>query len=206
MYSSNYYDSSSALTGLAVGVVVLIIIVGIIALAVSVFMLICNYKMYKKAGKNGWEAIVPFYNTWVLVEIAGLNWWWFLIIIAPTIIAILGIPVLSQLAGIATMLGNVAVWYNISKKLKQETGFLILLVLVPIVAIPMIAFKKEYQFDNSVEVNPNAFFGGNTNQATVNNANVNNQTEANNASKFCTNCGTKVSSDEKFCTNCGTKL
>ena len=58
-----------------------IFIVALIVLAIYVVYVIGLWFIFKKAGKQGWEAIIPFYNTWVLVEIAGLNWWWFLIIL-----------------------------------------------------------------------------------------------------------------------------
>ena len=44
-------------------------------LALMVLIIVANWKMYKKAGKNGWECIIPVYGYWVLTEIAGLNWW-----------------------------------------------------------------------------------------------------------------------------------
>ena len=35
--------------------------------AISIVSIICNWKLFKKAGKNGWEAIIPFYNSYVFV-------------------------------------------------------------------------------------------------------------------------------------------
>lgn len=35
------------------------------------------YGMFKKAGVPGWKALVPFYNTWVMQEIAGRPKHWF---------------------------------------------------------------------------------------------------------------------------------
>lgn len=212
-YNTSAFDTASSVSeGVLVGLGLVAIFIIIFALAIGIFMIVCQWKIFKKAGKNGWEAIIPFYSTWVEVEIAGLNWWWFLIVIGPTLISVLGIPVLSPLASLAALLGTIAVDYNICKKMHQETGFLILLILVPIVARPMMAFSDKYQFDNDVDVNPNAFFGGNTttttNQTTTTSqkAETKTSTTASKNTKFCTNCGTKVDKDVKFCTNCGTKL
>ena len=65
------YDMFSSLLGLSLG---LILFVSIIALAIIVLYVIGTWKLFKKAGKQGWEALIPFYSTYVLVEISGLNY------------------------------------------------------------------------------------------------------------------------------------
>ena len=54
----------------------------IFAIAIVIVEIIGRWKLFKKAGRNGWESIVPFYSNWVYVEIAGLNWWYFLLVSA----------------------------------------------------------------------------------------------------------------------------
>lgn len=44
----------------------------LLVIALYVVYVIGLWKLFKKAGKQGWEAIIPFYNTYVLVEISGL--------------------------------------------------------------------------------------------------------------------------------------
>lgn len=46
----------------------------LLVIALYAVYVIGLWKLFKKAGKQGWEAIIPFYNTYVLVEISGLNW------------------------------------------------------------------------------------------------------------------------------------
>ena len=72
----------------------LLLIIGIITLVILILMIIATCKFYKKAGKSGWETIVPFYCNWVLVEIAGLNWWWFLLLISSWIVSLFVIIIL----------------------------------------------------------------------------------------------------------------
>lgn len=55
----------------------LIVFFGIIAIAFYVVYVIALAKLFKKAGEDGWKAIIPFYNVFVLIQIAGLNWWYF---------------------------------------------------------------------------------------------------------------------------------
>lgn len=206
MYNySSYNDLSAVMAGLGA----IIILVVLIALAVVIFYLVALWKVFKKAGKNGWEAIVPFYNSWILVEIAGLNWWWFLIMISGTIVSLLSIPGLSALCQLANLVATFFVNYNIAKKLHKEVGFAILATLFPVIMYPIIAFSNNYQFDQSVEVSPNGPIGDNNNQTsstTQNTASVNNNSENTENSRFCTKCGTKTKGNEKFCTNCGNKL
>ena len=101
-------------------------------------MVVAEVKMYQKAGRKGWEAIVPFYSSWVLVEIAGLNWWWFLLLIAGS----LTVSYSSGDTGVSTniftlvaLFGSFVVNYNISKKLHKDTGFAVLMTLFPVVLI-----------------------------------------------------------------------
>ncbi len=41
------------------------------------------YGMFKKAGIAPWKALIPFYNTWCIVEICKLKKWWFWIQLIP---------------------------------------------------------------------------------------------------------------------------
>ncbi|HAI85346.1 MAG TPA: S26 family signal peptidase [Chitinophagaceae bacterium] len=41
------------------------------------------YGMFKKAGIDAWKALIPFYNTWCMVEITGIKKWWFWLQFVP---------------------------------------------------------------------------------------------------------------------------
>lgn len=41
------------------------------------------YGMFKKAGIEPWKALVPFYNTWCMVEKMELQKWWFFVQLIP---------------------------------------------------------------------------------------------------------------------------
>ncbi len=206
MYNYNY--NSTGLESVLVGLGAVVIFLALIVIAVAVVYLIALWKIFKKAGKNGWEAIVPFYNQWILVEIAGLNWWWFLIMISGTIVSLLSIPGLSAVCSLANLVAMFFVNYNLAKKFHKEVGTAILMTIFSAIMYPVVGFSKDYQFDNSVVVSPNGPIGENNVQQPQNNQpSQNSTTDTNSASsKFCTNCGTKVVGNEKFCTNCGNKL
>ena len=114
-------DFLNYLTGGALIFALLVLLIAIVALVV---VIIGEVKLFKKAGKPGWAAIVPFYSTFVFVEIAGLNWWYFLIAISGTIFNFLGIKGLSPLTWIASAVVNFFIFYNLGKKFQKNPYFL----------------------------------------------------------------------------------
>ena len=143
-----------ATAGLASGLIgfgiVLFLVITLLVLAIVILEIAGEWKIFKKAGKNGWEAIVPIYNCWILVEIAGLNWWWFLLILLGSVVPTIG-PLVSLFA---LFVCN----YNIAKKFHKEVGTAILMTLFPYIMYPIMGFGKDYNFDNSVEVSKNGVF------------------------------------------------
>lgn len=141
------------ISGLTGGV---LIIVSLIALAIIVFFLFCNWKLFQKAGKEGWKAIIPIYSSYVLVEIAGLNWWYFLLLAAGSILSLLDINGLSSLATLAELVGNFFVFYNLAKKMHRDTMVTAIVgAIFPWIMVPILALTKDCKYDNSVKVSPN---------------------------------------------------
>ena len=60
-------------------------VVMVIYLAVLVLVIAGIWKVFVKAGKPGWAAIVPIYNLWVLAEIAGKEGWFGLLCLIPLV-------------------------------------------------------------------------------------------------------------------------
>lgn len=54
-----------------------------IYLAIIVGIVVGFWKVFTKAGKPGWAAIVPFYNIIVLLEVAGKPLWWLVLFLIP---------------------------------------------------------------------------------------------------------------------------
>lgn len=50
---------------------------------ISVFACVCNWRLYQKMGREGWEGIVPLYNTYVLFQELYGNGWKFLLLLIP---------------------------------------------------------------------------------------------------------------------------
>ena len=143
--------------------VILLIPILLIFITILVFQIIGQWKVFKKAGKNGWEAIIPYYNTWTLIEISGCKWWYFLIIIGSSLLSFnvnfdLNDTNVSfnMLEGIGTIINYFILYsvnFNIAKKFNKNHGYAIGLTLLPFIFYPMLGFGKDV-FDQNVKVSP----------------------------------------------------
>ncbi len=58
-------------------------ILSLVPLAILVATLVAMWKIYVKMGREGWEAIIPLYNTYVLFEELTGNGWNMLLLLIP---------------------------------------------------------------------------------------------------------------------------
>ncbi|MEC3881866.1 DUF5684 domain-containing protein [Parapedobacter sp. 10938] len=63
------YEGGGLLAGMGVGAV-------IFYLAIIVLYIAGMWKIFEKAGKPGWAAIIPIYNMIIIAEIVGKPIWW----------------------------------------------------------------------------------------------------------------------------------
>ena len=63
--------------------VIFSLIMSCFALVLAVFIIIGFWKMFEKAGKPGWASLIPIYNLYILIEIAGRPWWWLILLLIP---------------------------------------------------------------------------------------------------------------------------
>jgi hypothetical protein len=49
------------------------------------------WMVFVKAGEPGWKGIIPVYNIFVMVKIAGKPWWWFLLLFIPGVNIIIAV-------------------------------------------------------------------------------------------------------------------
>ena len=52
--------------------------------------------MFEKAGRKGWEAIVPFYSAYVMQELSGKPKWWVVLLFIPIINLIVGATIIIE--------------------------------------------------------------------------------------------------------------
>ncbi|MEK7103832.1 MAG: DUF5684 domain-containing protein [Patescibacteria group bacterium] len=101
-------------------------IVYLVAVAVGILMLISMWVIFKKAGKPGWAAIIPIYNSIVMIEIAKKPTWWILLYFIPFVNIVISVIVL----------------YNLALNFKKGGGFTVGLVFLPFIFYPILAFGK----------------------------------------------------------------
>ena len=54
-------------------------------LAIQLLHFLGTWKLYKKAGRKAWEAIIPVYNGIVLMKIINRPKWWILLLFIPVV-------------------------------------------------------------------------------------------------------------------------
>lgn len=149
-------NNEAELVNLVQNVGTILLVAGLLLLVIIIPVLIAEWKLFKKAGKKGWEAIVPFYSTWVLIEVAGLNWWYFLISIGLSLASNFVGSGLTIILSLASYYINFIIYYNLAKKTKQNLILYgILGIFVPFIAMLILGFSKNITYDNNIEVSPN---------------------------------------------------
>ncbi len=57
----------------------------ILMLAVAVVFIVGLWKVFVKAGQPGWAVLIPIYNAYILLKIAGRPAWWILLFLIPLV-------------------------------------------------------------------------------------------------------------------------
>jgi uncharacterized membrane protein YhaH (DUF805 family) len=99
-------------------------IFAVVYLAVIVLLIAAMWKIFTKAGKPGWAALVPIYNIIVLLEIAGKPAWWVVLFLIPFVNLIVAIVVAIAVA----------------KNFGKGTGFGLGLAFLGFIFAPMLAW------------------------------------------------------------------
>lgn len=70
-----------------------------IGFIIYVIMVIGMWKIFEKAGVEGWKAIIPFYNLYVtIVKVAKKEWWYFILFFIPVVNILVGIKINMEIA------------------------------------------------------------------------------------------------------------
>ena len=102
----------------------------IVWLAFIVVLIAALWKVFAKAGQPGWAAIIPIYNTIVLLQIAGRPIWWIVLLIIPLV----------------NIIVSVIVMIDVAKSFGKGAGFGIGLWLLGFIFFPILGFgSAEYQ-------------------------------------------------------------
>lgn len=99
-------------------------VLGIVYLAILVVVIIGCWKLFEKAGKPGWAAIVPIYNIIVLLEIVGRPLWWVVLFLIPCV----------------SIVAAVMVCIDLAKSFGKDVAYGIGLALLGFIFFPMLGF------------------------------------------------------------------
>ncbi len=98
--------------------------VAILYLALVLLIIVSLWKIFVKAGKPGWAAIIPIYNIIVWLEIVGKPVWWIILLLIPLV----NFFVLLYLNHLT------------SKAFGKDVVMTLLLIFLPFIGFPMLAF------------------------------------------------------------------
>lgn len=95
-------------------------------LVIAVFFAVCLWKIFVKAGKPGWAAIIPVYNIIVMFEIVGMPSWYIVLLLIPIVNIVIAVKMVIRLAKVFGKSGAYAAG----------------LIFLSIIFYPMLAFGK----------------------------------------------------------------
>ncbi len=113
------------------------------------FFIVVNWKIIRKAGRPGWEALIPFYNGWGIAEVSGRPG-----IIGATAYGIffslrfldpLSRGTIAVLTDILTIVGFIMLTFislGLAKHFKKSAGFKLLIVVLPFIGFSVLAFDS----------------------------------------------------------------
>ncbi len=124
--SSGGGDVLGAILGVVMVVLMLLIylVMFLVFMAIALAPIVGHWKLYGKAGRPGWAAIVPVYNKIVHLEITGRPIWW---------VAMLFIP-------IANIVFSFIMHLDMAKAFGKDVGWGIGLIFLPWLFYPLMGF------------------------------------------------------------------
>lgn len=100
------------------------IVYTLVVLAIAIVVLVGLWKVFEKAGKPGWAAIVPLYNCYCLFEMTFGTGWLFLLMFVPCVGAIM----------------MIIMWVKLAMAFDKGVGFGIGILFLPFIFVPMLGF------------------------------------------------------------------
>lgn len=96
----------------------------LINLAVMTFLITAQWKLFVKAGEEGWIALIPIYNAVTMMKIAGKPGWWVVLLFVP----------------FANLVVAILMNIGLARNFGRSDGFAIGLVFLPYIFLPVLGF------------------------------------------------------------------
>ena len=62
---------------------IILMIVFLLAISFVIFLFVCRWKIFTKAGREGWESLIPIYNIIIYLDIVKKPIWWIFLFLIP---------------------------------------------------------------------------------------------------------------------------
>ena len=96
----------------------------VIYLAVMIFMLVAYWKLFAKAAQPGWACIIPFYNIYILLKIAGKPGWLLILCFVP----------------VANIIVAFLMCIGLAENFGKGSGFAVGLFFLAFIFVPILGF------------------------------------------------------------------
>lgn len=131
--SEKYPDSDFATRGLKAGYFILGSFVSLLLHVILLFWLItleAQWKIFKKAGRQGWESLIPIYNSVIFIKICQKPVWWIFLLLIPIVNIVIAIMI----------------YHGLSEAFGKTGGFTVGLIFLPFVFFPLLGLSDlKYQ-------------------------------------------------------------
>ena len=104
--------------------------VGLFYLAIIVILCISWWKLFEKAGEEGWKGLIPILNMYFLLKIVGRPGWWLLLFFIP----------------IVSLVMSFILAFDVAKAYGRGGGTAVGLIFLPFIFYPILGFgSAQYQ-------------------------------------------------------------
>ena len=103
------------------------LLVSLLQLALSVLLLAGLWQVFVKMGEEGWKAIIPFYNVYILLEKVGRPTWWLLLFFIPLVNIVVAF----------------LMWKDIAEGFGKGTGYAVGLLFLSFIFVPLLGFGDD---------------------------------------------------------------
>ena len=125
----------------------LLLAIGFICLCLAIFMIVTTWKLFEKAGEEGWKSIIPIYSQLIMIKIAfsnQKNW-----LMAGPLLFIAWSVIPSSYVGLLIYLiaAGMSIYasYGFTRRF-TDTPLAVLSLFFPIIVYPIVAFSSKYEY------------------------------------------------------------
>jgi len=93
-------------------------------LAVMILCVVSLWRVFVKAGQPGWGILIPIYNAYLFLKVAGRPGWWLILLFIPVVNFVI----------------SIVVTFDIARRFGKGVGFGLGLLFLGIIFYPILAF------------------------------------------------------------------